>query len=154
MGQTKSASTTIIVNATAGPLVVTSQSTTGITYASGSVQTVTWNVANTTALTGGTNVDILLSTDNGVTWNALASGIPNNGTASVTLPNIPTMITTCRFMVKAAANVFLAETAKTLQYKLALQQVILHYKTLKFIQILIEETLLLSLIIRLQVKLK
>lgn len=121
MGQTKSASTTIIVNATAGPLAVTSQSTTGITYASGSVQTVTWNVANTTALTGGTNVDILLSTNNGVTWTALASGIPNNGTASVTLPNIPTMLTTCRFMVKAAANVFLAVNSKnfTIQASLA-----------------------------------
>ena len=112
MGQTISKATTIIVDATAGPLAVTSQSITGISYASGSVQTVTWNVANTAALTGGANVNILLTTDNGVTFTTLASGVPNNGSASVTLPNLPVAKTTCRFMVMASANVFLAVNSK------------------------------------------
>ncbi|HNP32171.1 MAG TPA: M12 family metallo-peptidase [Flavobacterium sp.] len=112
MGQTKSASVTLTVDATAGPLTVTSQSTTGISYPSGSVQTVTWNVANTSALAGGSTVDVLLTTNNGSTWTTIASGLTNNGSASVTLPNFAVAQGACRFMVKASANVFLAVNSK------------------------------------------
>ena len=123
MGQTKTAASSITVDATAGPLVVTSQSTTGISYPSGSTQTVTWNVANTAALTGGANVDVLLTTDNGLTFTTLASAVPNNGSASVTLPNYSVAKTTCRFMVKASANVFLAVNSKnfTIQASLGVE---------------------------------
>jgi hypothetical protein len=123
MGQTKTAASSITVDATAGPLVVTSQSTTGISYPSGSTQTVTWNVANTAALTGGPNVDVLLTTDNGLTFTTLASAVPNNGSASVTLPNYSVAKTTCRFMVKASANVFLAVNSKnfTIQASLGVE---------------------------------
>lgn len=124
MGQTKAAAISITVNAAAGPFVVTSQSTTGISYPSGSVQTVTWNVANTTSLTGGTNVDIFLTTDNGATFTTLATGLPNNGSASVTLPSFPVAKTTCRFMVVASANVFLAMNSKsfTIQANLGVEE--------------------------------
>ena len=124
MGQTKAAALSLTVDATAGPFVVTSQSTTGVSYPSGSVQTVTWNVANTTALTGGANVDIFLTTDNGVTFTSLATGLPNNGSASVTLPNFPVAKTTCRFMVVASANVFLAINSKsfTIQANLGVEE--------------------------------
>lgn len=108
MGQTRSDAATVTVLATAGPLAVTSQSTTGISYASGSVQTVTWDVANTATLTGAANVDILLSTNNGATFTPLLTGVPNNGTASVTLPIIQANATQCRFMVRPSANIFFA----------------------------------------------
>jgi hypothetical protein len=121
MGQTRSDGVTINVVATAGPLAVTSQSAAGTSFASGSVQTITWNVANTSTLAGGANVDILLTTNAGVTWTPIATALPNNGTASVTLPNLATASTTCRFMVKASQNVFLAVNSRnfTIQASLA-----------------------------------
>ncbi len=69
----------ITTNATAGPFVVTSQST-ATTYTGGSSQVVTWNVAGTTANgVNCANVDILWSTDSGNTWSTLLAGTTNNG---------------------------------------------------------------------------
>ncbi len=69
-------------------------------------QTVTWNVAGTTG--GGVNtpnVNILLSTDGGLTYAAtLAANVPNNGSRSVTLPNIDN--STARIKVQGAGNIF------------------------------------------------
>ncbi|WP_374399757.1 reprolysin-like metallopeptidase [Flavobacterium sp.] len=81
----------------------------GTSYPVGSTQTVVWTGAtganghNTIA--GGANVDILFSSDNGVTWTTLLSGTPNDGTQSVTLP-AGVAAPYCRFMVKASANIF------------------------------------------------
>ena len=127
MGQTKAAASTITVVSTAGPFAVTSQSTTGISYVGGSTQTITWNVLGSDALTGGANVDILLSTNvngNLTTFDTvLASGIPNNGSATVVIPNLPTLSPNCRFMVRASANVFFAINSKNfaIQASLGLQ---------------------------------
>ena len=127
MGQTKAAASTITVVSTAGPFAVTSQNTTGISYVGGSTQTVTWNVLGSDALTGGANVDILLSTNvngNNTTFNTvLASGVPNNGSATVVIPNLATLSSTCRFMVRASANVFFAVNSKnfTIQASLGTQ---------------------------------
>ncbi|UPT71828.1 MAG: M12 family metallo-peptidase [Flavobacterium sp. JAD_PAG50586_2] len=112
MGQTKTASSTVNVVATAGPFAVTSQTTTGISYTGGSTQTITWNVLGTDLLAGASTVDILLATNvngNNTTFSTvLATGVPNNGSATVVIPNLPTTSTTCRFMVKASANIFFA----------------------------------------------
>ena len=127
MGQTKAAAAAVTVVATAGPFAVTSQTATGIIYAGGSTQTVTWNVLGSDALTGGANVDILLATNvsgNNTTFSTvLASGIPNNGSATVVIPNLPTQSTTCRFMVRASANVFFAVNSRnfTIQASLGTQ---------------------------------
>jgi hypothetical protein len=105
-GGTGSATMTAInVVATAGPFLVTSPNT-AVTWNMHLPQTVTWNVANTnvTPISAAT-VNILLSTDGGQTFpTTLASGVPNIGTAIVTLPNIQN--TTCRIKVKAATNAF------------------------------------------------
>ena len=86
---------------------VTSQGTTGIVYLGGSTQTVTWNVVGTSgAPVNATNVDIFLSTDGGYTWPYTIGTFPNNGTASVTLPNPATSSTTTRIKVKGSGNVF------------------------------------------------
>lgn len=94
----------ITVNATAGPFTVTSQST-ATTYTGGTSQTVTWNVAGTTANNiNAANVDILWSTNSGTTWTTLLAGTPNDGSAAVTIPNSAT--STGRIMVKGSNHVF------------------------------------------------
>jgi len=94
----------VTVNATAGPFVVNSQNT-ATTYTGGTSQTVTWNVAGTTANgVNAANVDILWSTDSGTTWTTLLAGTPNDGTQAVTIPSAAT--TTGRIMVKGSNHIF------------------------------------------------
>ncbi|MCY0968396.1 reprolysin-like metallopeptidase [Chryseobacterium wangxinyae] len=94
----------ITVNSTAGPFVITSQSTT-TTYTGGSSQNVTWNVAGTTSNgVNAANVDILWSTDNGNNWTTLLTATPNDGSQAVTIPNVST--TTGRIMVKGSNHIF------------------------------------------------
>lgn len=90
----------------AGPFVVTSQSTDNISWAGNSNETITWNVAGTTGNGINTaNVNILLSTDGGLTYPiTLASNTPNDGSQIITVPNIQEPF--CRVMVEAAGNIF------------------------------------------------
>ena len=86
---------------------VTSQNTTGITYAGGSSQTVTWNVVGTTAAPiSATNVKIYMSVDGGNTWLYNLGSFANTGTATITVPNPATTSSTVRFKVKGSGNVF------------------------------------------------
>ncbi|SDE85387.1 zinc-dependent metalloprotease [Epilithonimonas hungarica] len=94
----------VTVNAASGPFKVTVPNT-AVTYAGASTQTITWDVASTTASpVSCANVDILISTDGGTTWSTLATSVPNDGSESVILPNLDT--TTARIMVKANGNIF------------------------------------------------
>ncbi len=90
---------------TTTPFTITSQNT-AITYAGNSTQTVTWNVSGTTAAPINTaNVKISFSTDGGQTFpNTLLASTPNDGTQTVTIPNIST--TTGRIKVEAIGNIF------------------------------------------------
>ncbi|MBK9672926.1 MAG: T9SS type A sorting domain-containing protein [Bacteroidetes bacterium] len=105
-GCTASATSTITFDGTAGPFVVSSPSTTGISYPALSTQTITWSVAGTNvAPVNCSNVDILLSTDGGLTYpTTILSNTPNDGSESVLIPN--SQSTTARIMVKANGNVF------------------------------------------------
>ncbi len=96
---------TLTVSAAAGPFQVTAPNT-AVSWSVGTQQNVTWNVAGTdVAPVSATNVDIFLSTDGGFTYPVtLATGVPNNGSAVITVPNNVT--TTARVMVKGAGNVF------------------------------------------------
>jgi hypothetical protein len=89
----------------AGPFVVTAPNT-AVSWAVGSTQTVTWNVAGTDA--NGVDcatVNIRLSTDGGLTYPHLVlAGTPNDGTQLVLVPNVPTA--TARLLVEAADNYF------------------------------------------------
>ncbi len=107
-GQTARSNMTVTVNGTAGPFVVTSQDTENLSWEQGSQQTITWDVAGTTANGVNTaNVNILLSTDGGQTFDTvLASNVPNDGSETITVPNI--QAAQCRVMVEGAGNIFYA----------------------------------------------
>ena len=106
-GQTNTVSASITVSANVGPFAVTSQNSSGVSWDQGSTQTITWAVNNTTTLTGSSNVDILLSTDGGLTFpTVLASNTPNDGTENITVPNIASQ--TCRIMIKPTGNIYYA----------------------------------------------
>lgn len=96
---------TISVSSVAGPFLVTSPNT-AVSWNSGISQTVTWNVASTTAApVSCANVNILLSTNGGTTFpTTLLLNTPNDGTQSVTLPVINT--STARIKVESVGNIF------------------------------------------------
>jgi hypothetical protein len=89
---------------------VTAPNAAGVTYAGGSTQTVTWNVANTTAAPiGTTHVNILLAPtatpEGGPSFPiVLAANTPNDGSEAVTIPMVNT--STARIMVQAVGNIF------------------------------------------------
>lgn len=104
-GQTASDLMKVTVNGTAGPFVITAPNTV-VSWAAGSTQTVTWNVAGTTA--NGVNtayVDIYLSTNGGSSFpTLLASKVPNDGSETISVPN--SVGTQNRIMVKGYNNIF------------------------------------------------
>lgn len=106
-GQTNTASASITVSANVGPFAVTSQNAAGTSWNQGSSQTITWAVNNTTSLVGSANVDILLSTDGGQTFpTVLASNTPNDGSETITVPNIASQA--CRIMIRPTGNIYYA----------------------------------------------
>ncbi len=106
-GQTNSAATTITVVNTGAAFAITSPATDNTSWTPGSTQTITWNVAGTTANGINTaNVNILFSTDGGATFSTLVANTPNDGTESITLPSSTSP--TCRVLVEAVGNVFYA----------------------------------------------
>lgn len=112
-GQTERA-TMSLTFANVGPFKVTSQATlTG--WAQNSTQTVTWDVAGTTANGINTaNVNIRMSADGGATFPyLLAENVPNDGSQEVTAPNVVSQ--NCRIMVEAVGNVFYAINSGNLQ---------------------------------------
>jgi len=76
------------------------------TWHAGSNHTVTWNVANTSnAPVSCANVRILLSIDGGLSFPfTLASSMPNSGSATISVPNLPTLF--ARVKVEAIDNIF------------------------------------------------
>lgn len=104
-GQTAADLMKVTVNGTAGPFVITVPNT-AVSWAAGSTQTVTWNVAGTTA--NGVNtayVDIYLSTNGGTSFPTLvASKVPNDGYETISVPN--NVGAQNRIMVKGYGNIF------------------------------------------------
>jgi hypothetical protein len=91
---------------TSGPFAITSQNA-ATTWTEGSTQTITWNVANTTASpVSCANVTIRLSIDGGFTYPfLLAASETNDGSANIVIPACAAT-TAARIMVKAANNIF------------------------------------------------
>ena len=97
---------TVTVDGNSGPFIVLYPSVTGIVWAGASSETVTWDVANTdNAPVSCSTVDILLSEDGGLTYPyTLATGVANDGSEVITVPNIAT--TTARVMVINSGGTF------------------------------------------------
>ena len=93
------------VTASSGPFLVITPNT-NVSWPGNSSQTVTWDVANTTASpVNCSGVDIFLSYDGGFTYPVtLATNVTNDGSHTVTLPG--TQSTTARIMVKGHNNIF------------------------------------------------
>lgn len=94
------------VTTSAGPFAVTSQNApTG--WAAGTLQTVDWDVANTTAAPVSCPEVGIYFSDSGFpafTGITLLASTPNDGSADITVPDIST--TTGRVMVKCGPNIF------------------------------------------------
>ncbi|RQO41532.1 hypothetical protein DBR39_02560 [Chryseobacterium sp. KBW03] len=95
----------ITVDGNSGPFTVTAP-TTAVSWAGNSTQTITWDVANTTAFpVNAATVNIYLSTDGGLTYpTVILASTPNDGSQTITIPNVTT--TQARIMVAAETNVF------------------------------------------------
>lgn len=104
VGQTQYANMTVTVTNSSGPFAVTAPNT-AVSWAGNSSQTITWNVASTTASpVSCANVKISISTDEGTTFSTLVASTANDGSEAVTIPNTPT--TTARIKVEAVGNIF------------------------------------------------
>lgn len=94
------------VNVVSGGMFAITQPSSSTTWLASSTQTVTWNVANTSAAPiSCANVRVLLSIDGGNTFPIiLSSSSPNTGAATVIIPNTPT--STARIKIEAIGNIF------------------------------------------------
>jgi len=105
-GGVNSTTASVNVTNTGAPFKGTAQDTLAPNWQAGTMQTVTWNVAGTTAAPiSAANVNILLSTDGGNTFpTTILASTPNDGTQMITVPNMPT--TMARLKVEAVGNIF------------------------------------------------
>ncbi|MEM9647959.1 MAG: reprolysin-like metallopeptidase [Bacteroidota bacterium] len=117
-----------VVNA-AGPFLVTSQTSNEV-YEAGSTQAITWDVANTNILpVDAESVDIMLSTDGGLTFPiVLADDTLNDGSEEVLIPGNAT--TQARIMIKASDNVFFAVNSSN--FTIQESQMVLSFQDLSF----------------------
>lgn len=104
-GCTAEANVAVNFNSSAGPFTVTSQPN-PVTWLVNSTQTITWNVAATnTAPVNCTLVNILFSTDGGLTYPyTLLSNTANDGSEIITVPNLSTQ--TGRIRLQPVNNIF------------------------------------------------
>ncbi|WP_108245311.1 reprolysin-like metallopeptidase [Muricauda brasiliensis] len=112
-----------------GPFSVTSQTEAQV-YQAGSVQEVTWDVANTdVAPINAQNVDIFLSLDGGLTFPiTLLENTLNDGSEEILLPGNTT--NTARIMVKASENIFFA--VNSTNFVIEQSEVVLNFESLEY----------------------
>ncbi|MFD1061666.1 reprolysin-like metallopeptidase [Winogradskyella litorisediminis] len=98
----------IVTTANVGPFRVTAPDVTNESFPSGSSTTITWDVAGTTANGINTsNVNILLSTDGGLTFSTtLASNTENDGSETITFPSVQEPY--CRIKIEPVDNIYFA----------------------------------------------
>ena len=105
-GNNKSDDVVILVDSTAGPFAITTQSGTTETWHGNETKTISWRVNNTDkAPVNCKKVNILLSTDGGITFSTvLAANTANDGSEDIAVPAISTQ--KARIKVEAADNIF------------------------------------------------
>jgi len=104
----RSDDTKLTVVNTGAPFKVTTWNATGQQITGGSTQTITWDVAGTTANGINTSkVDVSLSIDGGQTFPfTLLSGTDNDGTETIVFPNIDVQQARLKIQADPAQNVF------------------------------------------------
>ena len=128
-GQVVSELVKVSVSNSAGPFAVTSQST-NETVVAGDIQTVVWDVAGTnTSVVNTTTVDIMLSTDGGVTFpTVLAASVNNDGSHEVVIPGLST--TKARIMVKPVDNIYYAVNAA--DFVIEASEIVMNFSSLEY----------------------
>ncbi len=128
-GQVVSELVNVAVMNSAGPFAVTSQAVVE-SYVAGNTHTIEWDVAGTNISPVNTaTVDIMLSTDGGLTFPVvLASGVNNNGSRKIIIPGLPT--TEARIMVKPVDNIYYAVNAA--DFTIEASEIVLNFSTLEF----------------------
>ena len=106
VGQTQFTNMVVTVSSAAGPFTVTAPNT-NVSWGASTSQTITWNVASTTATpVSCANVKISLSTDGGQTFPfIITESTPNDGTEVITMP-VVSASTTARIKIEAVGNIF------------------------------------------------
>ena len=109
----------VSVDGNSGPFVVLYPSDLGIVWVGGSNKIITWDVANTdNAPVNCSTVDIFLSTDNGLSYTTtLATGVPNDGSELVVVPNVSEMA--CRVMVMSSNGTFFDVSDKRFEIQMS-----------------------------------
>lgn len=107
----------LITAANTGPFVITypnnNPSVTESVWNTGTTKNITWNVAGTTTNNiNVTDVNILISTDNGVTYTSLLSNTPNDGNETVTIPTSLDNTYEGRIKIEAVGNIFYTVSKK------------------------------------------
>ena len=103
-GGVNSAAMQVTATDNSGPFTVT-QPNTAVVWTTGTTETVTWNVANTTAApVSCAEVKISLSLDGGKTFFLLNARTPNDGSETVTVPFVPSG--QARIKVEGFGNIF------------------------------------------------
>lgn len=103
-GGVSNAAVQVAVHAAAGPFVVTSPNA-AANWVGNSLQTITWDVADTNATPiSAVNVRISLSLDGGTTFPIALATTANDGSEAITVPDLPT--TRARIKVEAVGNIF------------------------------------------------
>jgi len=112
-GQVVSDQVKITVEDAAGPFIVTSQNTEDLEWIPGEQETISWDVAGTTANNiNASQVNILLSTDGGSTFTtSLASGVANDGSHTISVPDLKSP--QCFIIVEAVGNFFFSMNLKS-----------------------------------------
>ncbi len=128
-GQSVSEEMQVTVINDAGPFIVNSQNT-AVSYNTGEVMEVRWDVAHTNvAPIGAQEVDILLSLDGGQTFTVpLALNTLNDGSHDVILPGVPT--NAGRIMVRPSNNIFYAVNAA--DFTILATPVVLRFSELEY----------------------
>ena len=96
-----------VVVASAGPFNISYPNVAGITWASASTQTITWNVNGTDVTPiSCDSVKISISFNTGNTFTTLVAATPNDGTEAITVPTRTVNTATCRIKIEALKNIF------------------------------------------------
>ena len=111
-GQLVSDDLKVTVTDAAGPFLVTSQNTVDVVWTPGTQETISWDVAGTDGNgINVSNVNILLSTDEGKTFSTLLANVPNDGTQIITVPDSKAPL--CFIMVEAIGNHFFSMNTRS-----------------------------------------